>query len=313
MKLLQLRNGEDEVRRVCGDESTALHVAVAQGNAEAVMVLLKFGAAVNAQNKDGNTALHLCSKFKNMDVARLLLAAGAKIALPNANGHTAMYAAKHYKNNELQKLLSKIKNKEVPRGSLDELLRSPRYEALHELLSKAEEEEVKEMPVPETEMNREEEVPLEEKHEVSEEVEPVSMKVEVPIPEDEEEEEVDAAALQQLWETIQALNARIENLSLEGRETEAPTQPQSLEAATTMLNQMMERVSALDEQTIQQEAQTQEPKVVEVKEDNDLAGTACEICGSASGISVCPECHHAFCHVCTSSNEHLNFHLDQYF
>ena len=304
MRLLQLRNSEDEVRRVCGDESTALHVAVAQGNAEAVMVLLKSGAAANAQNKDGNTALHLCAKFKNMDVARLLLAAGAKVTLPNANGHTAMYAAKHYKNSELHKLLSKIKNKEAPRGSLDELLRSPRYEALHELLPKAEEEEVREPEIREAEQ-------LEGKQDVKEDVEQVLMKVEVPMPIDEEEEEVDAAALQQLWETIQALNARIENLTIEGGKPAAPSQPQSLEDATTMLNDMMQRVSELDEQAVQQEAQTQEPQVVEVKEDG--AGTTCEICGSASGISVCPECHHAFCHVCTSSNEHLNFHLDQYF
>ena len=295
--LLHFSNPNEEVRRVCHDLSTALHIAVTQGNVESVMILLKHGADVSTQNQEGNTALHLCCRFNNMDIARALLAAGATVGVANGKGHTPIYIAKHYKNNDLCKFLSGVQKKEIPRGSIDELLKTERYASLQPHFP-----EIAEKVTPVS-------VPLEEKKEEEPIAEPaLEPTVDEPV---EAPAEGSSEITQELWTTIHALSERISRLT-EGAHDSA--EMEELNEASHAVENLMKNVNVAEQEI----PESQEGEEGEEESENDgpfLVPTtaACEVCGSGVCVSLCQECRHAFCHVCTSSQEHLNLHLGQYF
>jgi hypothetical protein len=54
-----------------------LHLAIAEGNADVLAVLIERGADLNARNGDGRTPLHDCFELNHDDFARILMDAGA--------------------------------------------------------------------------------------------------------------------------------------------------------------------------------------------------------------------------------------------
>lgn len=75
---------------------TALYFASDQDHVAVVNVLLAAGADVNAQSKRGYTALHAASYKGHAAAVSALLAAGADVNAQNENGYTALYAASCY-------------------------------------------------------------------------------------------------------------------------------------------------------------------------------------------------------------------------
>lgn len=74
------------------------HIALAGGTPAGkwaiVKSLIKAGADVNAQNRDGYTPLMLAARTDNTSLAETLLSAGAKPAMKNNKGETALSIAK---------------------------------------------------------------------------------------------------------------------------------------------------------------------------------------------------------------------------
>lgn len=71
--------------------STPLHWAARKGRCEAMVALLRHGAAADSQDELGRTALHKACAIKNGNAApavELLLIWGADETIPNNNGHT---------------------------------------------------------------------------------------------------------------------------------------------------------------------------------------------------------------------------------
>ena len=77
-----------EIDRVLG--SNALHVAVQEGYADAVDLLLRSGADVNIPDVNGWTSLMKACKTKNEDIVRLLLGYQADVKLINLFGLSAL-------------------------------------------------------------------------------------------------------------------------------------------------------------------------------------------------------------------------------
>ena len=78
-RLAELAGRVDVNARLTGDGDTALHRAAARGQVEAVRLLVKRGADVNAVDDEGTTPLILASYRGHVEVAKLLLQAGAKV------------------------------------------------------------------------------------------------------------------------------------------------------------------------------------------------------------------------------------------
>ena len=90
-----------DVDRVDVDCETPLIVACRKGYADVVKQLIKAGAQVNSQNKDGTSALMLCAYYGDRDIAIELLKAGADRALKDKEGSTFVDYARR-KNDEGQ-------------------------------------------------------------------------------------------------------------------------------------------------------------------------------------------------------------------
>lgn len=56
------------------DQNTALHIAIAAGDKEMVLVLLDHDADVNAQNNNGDTPIHVAIINDYPDLVRIILA-----------------------------------------------------------------------------------------------------------------------------------------------------------------------------------------------------------------------------------------------
>ena len=73
---------------------TPLAVAAIHGQVEAVNLLLREGADVNAKHPDGNTALHAAAFFGRPEVVKVLLEHGADVAARNEEGRTPLEGMK---------------------------------------------------------------------------------------------------------------------------------------------------------------------------------------------------------------------------
>ncbi|KAH6673675.1 ankyrin repeat-containing domain protein [Halenospora varia] len=71
------------------DKITALHVACAKKNAEAVKVLVEQGADINAMTSDGWTPLMVAIDYHSVDVTSYLLSQGANVGLEDKFGFSA--------------------------------------------------------------------------------------------------------------------------------------------------------------------------------------------------------------------------------
>lgn len=87
-------DGKDLEGREGRAQNTALHLAVRDGNTEAVKALLECGASCDPRNAMGITPLHDAAKAGNRDIAELLLAAGADPLAVARNGDTPFLLAR---------------------------------------------------------------------------------------------------------------------------------------------------------------------------------------------------------------------------
>jgi serine/threonine-protein phosphatase 6 regulatory ankyrin repeat subunit B len=72
------------------DDSTALHYAVYEQDAERVAALLDAGADANAANRYGSNPMQLAAEVADTKILKLLLDAGADANSPNPEGQTAL-------------------------------------------------------------------------------------------------------------------------------------------------------------------------------------------------------------------------------
>lgn len=81
--------------------STPLHTAADNGNADAIKILLAYGADVNAIYQfNGRTALHLAAYVGNLSCVKKLIKAGAGMLMEDINGSTALNIAQQCKNTD---------------------------------------------------------------------------------------------------------------------------------------------------------------------------------------------------------------------
>ncbi|CAH0765438.1 unnamed protein product [Bemisia tabaci] len=89
--------------------ATALHVAAAKGYLDVMVVLLRGGADVNAQDFDGWTPLHAAAHWCQHDACELLVKYFCDIDLKNYVGQTALDVA----DSETVKLLEELRKKQL--------------------------------------------------------------------------------------------------------------------------------------------------------------------------------------------------------
>lgn len=89
------------------DGRPLLVIAASQGKREVVVLLLDYGADVNARSGDqaGVTALHEAARVGNREIVEILVARGADVALRDASGKTAADVARENKQEALLPLL----------------------------------------------------------------------------------------------------------------------------------------------------------------------------------------------------------------
>lgn len=112
-----LMNGADINKSIdlsLGSESsrgdwTALHVAVEQGNADVVTLLLDYGANIDVTSHTGRTplfkAMDQIDEHIGPDIAEILIRRGADVNLIPQGGQTLLYKARLYGRSDLEKLL----------------------------------------------------------------------------------------------------------------------------------------------------------------------------------------------------------------
>ncbi len=77
-----------------GQETSALHEAVEQGDLARVRELLESGAAVDARDADGQTPLMVASRDGHVEIARLLMESGADVTATSSLGFALRVAAR---------------------------------------------------------------------------------------------------------------------------------------------------------------------------------------------------------------------------
>ena len=89
------------------DENTPLHQAAKTDNVEAVSLLLKLGADINAVDKEGRTALHVAIGCSRPKAALKLMEGGAKLDVKDNKGQTPLHMAGYVGSAETIKVLLK--------------------------------------------------------------------------------------------------------------------------------------------------------------------------------------------------------------
>ncbi|WP_168464272.1 ankyrin repeat domain-containing protein [Wolbachia endosymbiont of Ctenocephalides felis wCfeT] len=90
-----------------GEKTCKLFIAIEEGNFEKIALLIKSGADINAQNKDGNTSLHL-AVIRGKDIftiIKLLMENGANIDIKNSNDKTVSDLVREKGHTEMAELL----------------------------------------------------------------------------------------------------------------------------------------------------------------------------------------------------------------
>lgn len=86
-------------------KNTALIWAACIGHNEAVKILIKAGADLNAQSENGETALMIAARNGRTEAAELLIKAGANLHSKDKDGYTAIRTAIGFINNDIVGLL----------------------------------------------------------------------------------------------------------------------------------------------------------------------------------------------------------------
>jgi ankyrin repeat protein len=87
--------------------NTPLHIAVVQGDADAVMVLLQNSADIDSRGEHGYTPLHEAVEQGHDQIAELLIRYGAKSDIPNGDGITALGLAQTVGSESVRQLLTR--------------------------------------------------------------------------------------------------------------------------------------------------------------------------------------------------------------
>ena len=112
VELLEVRHGceiaafygiHDELQKLCSrteeDEvlqdrlNVSFHLAVSNGQARSIEILLDYGANINSEDKDGITALLTASDMGNLNLVHLLLDRGSDKEARSSTGRTALLQA----------------------------------------------------------------------------------------------------------------------------------------------------------------------------------------------------------------------------
>ena len=111
LKLLHRHGANLDATDKYGD--TALTVAAREGKADCVEALLGWGADKNAANNYGNTALINAALTGQLEIARLLVQHGANLTKTNKDGKTALDIAREQGNAEIVALLEQADTEAV--------------------------------------------------------------------------------------------------------------------------------------------------------------------------------------------------------
>jgi len=87
------------------DHWTALHLATNYGHSEAVEILIKFNAGMNAKTSMGRTCLHLGCMRGYLDIVELLVKSGCEKDVQDDEGNTALHYASEHGFGDLVKFL----------------------------------------------------------------------------------------------------------------------------------------------------------------------------------------------------------------
>ncbi len=109
-----LRSGAD--LEACDIETgiRPLHMAAKKGCLQACELLIRHGAEINAQTREGATALHLAARAGHAEVVLLLLKYLANHTLQDVQGHTAMHYAQQAGHLDIVKHIEQHRQTEWP-------------------------------------------------------------------------------------------------------------------------------------------------------------------------------------------------------
>ena len=114
-----LKEGADVNAKRDKDGRTPLHWAAWKGQVEAIKLLLKAGAKVNAKEKTGKTPLHSAALKGQVEAIKVLLKAGAKVNARDKDGDTPLHwAAWKGQVEAIKALLRRVRNS-TPRAIWD--------------------------------------------------------------------------------------------------------------------------------------------------------------------------------------------------
>jgi ankyrin repeat protein len=103
-----LKKGADTeiVNRYKGTALLAAATCLEEHSQDVVELLVRWGANVDAQDRDGNTALHMAAQTGDIDMVRLLIAKKARVSVRNGVGKSALdFACAKNKTKVIERLL----------------------------------------------------------------------------------------------------------------------------------------------------------------------------------------------------------------